>query len=993
MRAGLLTIILLFATLASEARTFTVGGVITDEERKRPVEYASVLFRENGLWAVSDSEGRFVVRNVPQGKYTVIIQCLGYARRTMSLNVNKDITTLSIAIKEENLKLDEVEVVAKRKSDEATTSYTIDRMALDNQQILNLSEISTLLPGGKTVNGTLMSDSRIALRSGESEMGNASFGTAIEIDGMRIDNNAAAGETMAAATRNISSANIESVEIVTGIPSVEYGDLSNGVVKVNTRRGKSPFIVEGKLNQHTRQLALHKGFEIGRRGGVINMSFERARSFSDIASPYTAYQRNVLSMNYMNVFMKSSTPLTLNIGASGNIGGFDSKADPDRNLDDYSKARDNNFRLNADMRWLLNKSWITNLSMKALLSVSDKKSESYNNANSSSTQAYIHSLEEGYFIAQDYDSNPDAAIILGPTGYWYVKSFSDSKPVSYSLSAKGEWTKRFGKNINKLMLGSDFAGSRNNGRGRYYDDMRYAPSWREYKYSDEPAMNNLALFLEDKLTLPLDIHRKWRNSSLEITAGLREDITIIGESEYGTVNSLSPRVNSRFVLWRGRDAWIRRAIVHAGWGKSVKLPSFQVLYPRPSYSDRLAFASTSAADNTSYYAYYTYPSKARYNADLKWQYTNQTDIGLEMDIKGTRVTISGYHHRTYNPYMATAIYSPFTYKYTGISALQQCGIDVANRRFSVDRNTGVVTVSDASGVKDDVALQYTERKTYTTNTTYTNASPIDRYGLEWIVDFAQIRPLRTSLRIDGSYYYYKGFDETLFADVPLGVTSTQSDGQLFSYIGYYRGCNATSAGYTANASLANGSLSKSMNMNATVTTHVPKIRMIVALRLEWSAYQYRRALSEYSDAARGYMIDDNSAYFGEPYDGTSENKYVVVYPEYYSTWDDPSTLIPFYDKFVWARDNDRQLYSDLARLVVKSNYPYTMNPNRISGYCSANISITKEIGDHVSVSFYANNFFNNMKKVHSSQTDLETSLFASGYIPSYYYGLSLRLKL
>ena len=70
-----------------------------------------------------------------------------------------------------------------------------------------------------------------------------------------------------------------------------------------------------------------------------------------------------------------------------------------------------------------------------------------------------------------------------------------------------------------------------------------------------------------------------------------------------------------------------------------------------------------------------------------------------------------------------------------------------------------------------------------------------------------------------------------------------------------------------------------------------------------------------------------------------------------------------------------------------------MNANRISAYYSANLSVTKEIGDHVSVSFYANNFFNTMKTVHSSQTDLDTSLFSSSYIPSYYYGLSLRLKL
>jgi hypothetical protein len=70
-----------------------------------------------------------------------------------------------------------------------------------------------------------------------------------------------------------------------------------------------------------------------------------------------------------------------------------------------------------------------------------------------------------------------------------------------------------------------------------------------------------------------------------------------------------------------------------------------------------------------------------------------------------------------------------------------------------------------------------------------------------------------------------------------------------------------------------------------------------------------------------------------------------------------------------------------------------MNPNRISAYYSANLSVTKEIGDHVAISFYANNFFRNMKTVHSSQTDLRTSLFSSNYIPSFYYGLSLKLKL
>ena len=148
--------------------------------------------------------------------------------------------------------------------------------------------------------------------------------------------------------------------------------------------------------------------------------------------------------------------------------------------------------------------------------------------------------------------------------------------------------------------------------------------------------------------------------------------------------------------------------------------------------------------------------------------------------------------------------------------------------------------------------------------------------------------------------------------------------------------------------------------------------MIVSLRLESSLYHYQRQISDY---------------------GFYDDQLMAVYPEYYTTWDAPTQLIPFAEKYQWARENDTTLYNDLLKLVVHANYPYVTEPDRLSSYYSANLSVTKEIGDHVSLSFYANNFFRNMSTVHSSQTDLETSLFSSGYIPSFYYGLSVKLKI
>ena len=992
-RIILLFLLIGYGLSTTLAQHVIVAGRITDDDTHKPIAFATILMKENGYWAITGDDGSFSMKNIPVGKATLTIQCLGYATRQLTLDIVKDIPRLRITLKQETLKLDEVTVTAQRKNNESTTSYIIDRTALDNQQIVSVSDLSTLLPGGKTVNATLMNDNRMALRSGSQEGGNASFGTAIEVDGIRIDNNAAAGETAGASTRAISSSNIESVEIVTGIPSVEYGDLSNGVVKVNTRKGKSPFIVEGKMNQHTKQIALNKGFDLGHNKGVLNASIEHAKSFSNIASPHTAYQRNILSLHYMNIFMRESAPLTLNVGVTGNIGGYHAEADPDNELDDYSKVRDNALRANFELNWLLNKRWITNLSLRGAFSTSDRTSESSAHTNSATTLAYIHAMNEGYFIATNYDSNPDAPVILGPTGYWNVKQYSASKPMNWSLRLKGDWTRRFGKVMSRLMLGAEYTGSRNNGRGTYYDDLRYAPTWREFRHDDQPTLNNIALYAEEKVTIKTS-----KLSRMELTAGLRDDITMISGSDYGTVNSLSPRFNGRYIFWQNRRKHtITDLVLHAGWGKSVKLPSFQILYPTPSYYDTEVFRSQSTADNTTLSAWYCRPSKAIYNPDLKWQYTNQTDIGIEMNIKGTRISLSAFHHRTYNAYMASNVYTPFSYNYTPVASLENVSIPSADRIYTIDQE-GIITISDATGTMSPIRLDvdqngnklYNTRRFYQTNTRYINASPIDRYGLEWIVDFKQIKALNTSLRLDGNYYYYKSADETLFASMNNSNTKMTGTQEPYQYIGWYRGTNSAGAAVT---SVANGAISKALNLNTTITTHIPKIRLIVALRLEATLYNYHKAISELDGAVRGIALNSQADYVGTPFDSNTENKYIAVYPEYYSTWDNPDEKIPFAEKFLWAKDNDPTLYNDLCNLVVKSNTPYTMDPNRISAYYSANLSITKEIGDHVSVSFYANNFFNNMKTVHSSQTDLNTSLFSSSYIPSYYYGLSLRLKL
>ena len=958
----------------------SLSGRITDKYTSEPIVGVTVVIDSKGLWGISDKDGFYEIQNIGKPIITAQFSSIGYQGQTVELKLLPGKNVHNVALNENNLALEELVVTAQRRTENLSTSYFIDRNTIEHAQLVNLNHVTTLLPGGKTVGDQNLTSSsnRIALHAGSaSEFGHASFGTAVNIDGQRLENNAILSETKGINLRNIGSSNIESIEIVTGIPSVEYGDLSNGMVKINTRKGRTPYIVEFTMEPKTKSIALSKGFRLGDKNGVLNTNFERTRSISNLASPYTAYDRNNLNLTYTNTLRDGKGhPMSFSVSLGGNFGGYNSKADPDEFKDTYTKQRDYLLRSNLKFDWLLDRSWISNLSIQATASFSDRLSETNSNKSSASTQPYIHSTETGYYVGEVYDKNPNADIILSPIGYWYVKSFTDSKPITYSFKAKADWVKRWSEQYNKLLVGAEFNGSGNFGRGFYYDDMRVAPTWREYRYDELPFMNNLALFVEDKFSTPIG-----KQSSLHLTAGLRSDITFIKDSEYGTVANLSPRLNAKYIFWKNKESVVSDLSIYGGWGKSVKQPSFAILYPAPTYSDRLSFAPGTTADGKTFYAYYTQPTTPRYNPDLNWQYTIQNEIGIEATLADTRISVSAFRNKTYNPYTSRNIYTPFTYKLTTQTDIENgCTIPSENRIYVVDKQAGVVTVKDRSGTLADQILGYKELNTFVSQSEYTNGTSIERRGIDYVIDFAQIKPIRTQIRIDGNFYWYKGLNELLMASMPSAM---MSNGQHYRYVGYYAG----------GASVSNGSLSKQANTNFTIITHIPKIRMIFSLRIEASFLDYKQNLSEYiGGGMRGQLLAKADDFIGT--DGSLYNKgsYVAVYPEYYTSWDEPENKIPFLEKFLWAKENDKELYNELTRLVVKSNTGYYFNENRISNYFAANFNLTKEIGKTASVTFYARNFFYNMGKVRSSQTGLESSLFDSGYIPKFYYGLSLRLK-
>lgn len=940
LRQFLLMILLLVSadvmTAQQNRALFSISGKVVDAKTGEPVIGAAVNVEDTGIWAISDENGTFFLPDIRPGDYAVQFSCLGFVDKRLSFVVKKDIPNLTIKLDQNTLALNSVVVTAERDKEGMNTSLKFGANALNHLQMSNVTDISALLPGGKTVNPDLTKDNAVSLRSGGLAAGNAAFGTALEVDGVRVGNNASFGSMSGTGTRNISTENVQSIEVITGVPSAEYGDLNSGMVRINTRKGLTPWNITFAVNPRTYQASASKGIDLMKNRGVLNVSAEWTRATQKLSSPYTSYTRRGFSASYSNTF---KNVLKFEIGATGNIGGMNTKNDPDAYKGTWSKVRDNVLRANTSLTWLLRKSWITNLKLDASVNYNDNRLQDHAYGSSASMMPAVHSELTGYYLADRL-----------PVSYFSDKVI-DSKELDYAASLKYEWFKKSGKRLSKLKAGVQWKANGNVGEGEYYKDPSVAANgYRPRPYSQYPFMHNVAAYIEEDYTFPIG------KTSLQISAGLRLENLFVKDTDYKNVSSLSPRFNAK---WKISD----NLSIRGGWGVSEKLPSFYILYPVQKYRDIQTFGF-SHGDSSSY-VYYTQPYKMLFNENLKWQKNYNAEFGIEAYFLRTSVSLVGFFNKTKNPYTYQNIYTPFSYNIMSVPS----GYTVPdNPEIRVDSQTGQVYMRGSNEeFWTPMATKVTD-KTFFESQMPGNGDDIYRTGAELIVDFPEIAPIRTKFRLDANYAYTHYIDNTLNWTYRTGWSHTSLSNRSYQYVGIY--ANGGESG------TFNGKESHSLNANLTAITHIPEARIVITCRLEMPLLSRFRNLSRYQGKEYAYNVnaDGVESIGGSIYDS---NNYTAIRPVKYM--DENGDVHDFTDKE--ASD------PAFANLIIKSGNAYTFSQDGYGAYLSANLSVTKEIGDHVSLSFFANNFTNSRMYVTSKATGVSAI-----FTPAFYYGLTCRLK-
>lgn len=934
--AALMTAMLLLPA-SLWAAGYSVSGRVLDARAGAPLGGVVVTLDENFLWAVTGEKGEFVLQNVPKGSYALKVSCLGYVDDIRRIEVGSDISGLVIRLKENSLALKEVVVTAQKASDAVGTSHTLGRDALNHLQMSSMSDMAALLPGGKTVNPDLTSSSAMSLRAGSSSAGNAAFGTALEVDGVRIGNNAAFSEMTGVDTRSVSVDNVESVEVITGVPSAEYGDLNSGVVKIHTRKGRTPLNISFTVNPRTYQTSVSKGVALPHDRGVVNVSGEWARATRKLVSPYESYTRRGMSLSYSNTFFKT---LRFEIGATGNIGGMNSEDDPDAFSGEYMKVRANTFRANTALTWQLNKPWITSLKADASVNFGDNLSHTHAFNSYGSNQPAVHSELEGYYLADRLPLTFFSDLII------------DSKELDYAASFKYELLKKWGEMKSSFKAGSQWKANGNAGQGECYEDASLAANgYRPRPYSDYPFMHNLSFYAEEDFTAPLGSTR------LQIVAGLRMENVFIQGTRYENMNTWSPRLNVKWSL-------TENLALRAGWGVTEKLPSFHILYPKQEYRDIQTFGFSHGESSS--YVYYTQPYSLEYNPSLRWQRNRNAELGIDARIFGAKLSIAAFYNITGFPYELVSEFTPFSYRILQLPS----GFSVpSDPHIKADNQTGEVFIRGGEEEFWTAMDTKVTDRTFASSTLQSNGTDVKRAGVEFTLDFPQIEAVFTQFRLDGSYSRTSTHDESLGYFYQKGWSHTSLPNRSFQYVGIY--ANGGSA-----IPVMNGKLTSDLDANLTMITHIPQARLIVTCRLEASLITRSRNISRYKGRDYAFTVGESSKTptGGNISDGDS---YTAVYPVAYMDLDGAV------HEFTAAEAEN----PEFQNLILKSTNARIFAQDGYGPYMSANLSITKEIGDHVSVSFFANNFTNSRPYVKSFATGV-----GAIFTPAFYYGLTCRLR-
>lgn len=787
---SLLSILMLFgvSTYGRDSGTYTIKAVILDKTGE-PLSGATMQLVQSGLWGISGKDGEVEIRNVPRLPVAYKVSMLGYKDVEGEICLDgKD--NVRILMEEESLSMREVVVVAQAGQGGESTTSIIGRQALDHLQATSLKDILQLLPGGVSMkNPSLTSPGQFKVRTLASD-DNATFGAAIIINGMPVSTNAnmntglglssISSGNSGADLRSIATDDIESVEIIRGVASAEYGDVSSGVMIVNKRIGVSDLNMKARIMPGIMQLHAGKGFDI-KSAGSLNISADYARGTSDPRFLTDKYNRGILSLAHRKTLLDKTWTLTTNIDLS--YTGEWKGADPDEPeaMKKFFSSRDAfSLRLSHNGMLKLDKALARTLKYDVALSLSSDRIFN-DRLVSVGSGAILDATKDGMYEGTPYPSS------------YETLSGTKSNPVMYWAKFSDLFYLNVGNMSNRFNVGTEWKIEGNRGIGQYDKTLKFKAFAQDRirRFCDIPYMNQISAYVEDNVVLTFG-ERRYPN----ITGQVGVRWTVVQPWRNERMMALSPRLNIAVNP-------VRYLSLRLGYGISEKVPSLQDLYPSPDYYD---FYNMSVSDGQK--SYYLYSTRVFDNKPVSIKTMRGTKYELGFDVRldnGMSFSVVGYHEKV-------------------------------SRGFGPDNSEWKTLVFDVwnaadvtfTGQKPIYDQQNPSRRDTVLYNLIRPGNPKSRRnrGIEFDFNFGKINATNTSFYLSGAWSETRSSSSNLGYKLPVG--EARNYGPV--YVVYPESSYSFSENRRFSATLR-------------VVQHIPAIRFIVSASAQCILYEYDHEVS------------------------------------------------------------------------------------------------------------------------------------------------------
>jgi len=637
----LIALIVAFLCFVSiSAATASISGKVQSQMGKVDLKDALVILLKHddesfSKTVVSNANGYFFIDDVGTGVYNVEVVKDGYYKNVLfDLKVESDksytvnVKLLRKAKKDDSdycFMLGGIEVCSEQKDiipEELVTTRKVSSGEIEHMQASSLGDVLSLIPGvEKSQNQGLSEASYVGLRSNTID-GNEgvleAFGSTIIIDGNEISNDVNASNVTGRGgvdLRTIPADNIESVEVITGIPSVEYGNFSNGIIKVKTKEGILTPKLKVKLNPDTKTASFTNGFKINE--SVFDYHLNYGYSERDVRYDNDEYQRIYLKSTYTGKTLQDRLKTKISGSYTKTIDG-EQPTDVVLQMKDYTRGYSATGDLNLEYD-LSDKSKMEGFFGLDFKRVKDLKQKWVNEP----WDEYLDSL--GLTSLGNDTTFRDTIYHAG-----YVGSLKENaKEWNWTARIINRTSFNFGKATHKVLGGMEWDYKTNTGEGVIIDSvLNYyglSSTRKSYSYADYLPLQELSIFIED------DILTYFLNRKLKIMGGLRYDgISSINTFDMKHGSFLCPRFNVQYFI---SDNFR----VRFGTGKSVKTVSLSYINRYPDY-EYVPITSLAGKDTL------VEMMQLQNNPNLKGYSSNKYEMSVDWkpaDLLG--ITITGYH--------------------------------------------------------------------------------------------------------------------------------------------------------------------------------------------------------------------------------------------------------------------------------------------------------------------------------------------------------------